>query len=40
MQRYGKTDDEAHDWIKERWEHYGTWNWGFSDFLMSEWGNK
>jgi ADP-ribosyl-[dinitrogen reductase] hydrolase len=37
MSRHGASHDEAHAWLRGRWEHYETWTQSFWDFLEDEW---
>ena len=40
MCQYDLDDQEAHEWILQRWPHYRTWNETFLDFLKYEWAVK
>ena len=37
MRHYDMDDNEAHDWIAERWPHYAVWNVTFLEFLRDVW---
>ena len=40
MCQYDLDDQEAHEWILQRWPHYRIWNETFLDFLKYEWAVK